>query len=671
MVRNLPSQFLIFIILWACSNLSAYSQPPTPPPSCLDLFNGDTQNAISYVPILLNSGITIDDIGNYQACTISNTSKYFLGSIYNTTDGMLYLGNIGLCLPSNCTVEFVNSSIPALIITLGELNLIDPIFEDLEMVVSDPLVIDYENNFYTYFTIVVLVILSIFVVIGTFQPYAGINWQNKKLENTSIIDDTVNNFKSVISSTKIDPTPSEKFFDCFNAIKNFNKLFSTKILEGHDLDIGIFNGIRTLSFFYVVYGHEYFFRARAAVTLQEMLTIINEKWMVFVMAGLYAVDVFFFLSGFFVAFVMTDKLKKMRPSIINYLTLVFHRYIRIMPLYIMVLLIYWKLSVLAGSGPLWASNVDLVNSTCDGTWWQHLLLIDNWGVAAFNSPYCFDWGWYLACDFQLFLVTPFFLWLYVKNQKMGKLAIIAFLTVLIAVTFVVTFVDQVVSFPAQDIGTGNGYNWYYIMPYTRGSPYVFGLLFALLYKEWKSSENNEWYISLILRSRIFRIFVSFLGIGIIMFVIWIVSPLLTNPDAWSNNSKYAWSAICRPLFVAGVTLFILPSLFGKNRFFTGMLNNSFFLVMAKISFCGYLVHLMIINMATSNSKGEYIATNLDLAYDWCSSVMLSTLLSIILILLIETPCVNLELTYLRKRHVKKVVDTDEPLFASTSRKEFK
>ena len=89
------------------------------------------------------------------------------------------------------------------------------------------------------------------------------------------------------------------------------------------------------------------------------------------------------------------------------------------------------------------------------------------------------------------------------------------------------------------------------------------------------------------------------------------------------------------------------------------MNNGFFTVMARISYGGYLVQYMIIQTASSMSQGNFITTNLDLFYDWLTTVVLSSVLSIILILLVETPFVNIELTYLRKRHVKRIQNVDE------------
>jgi len=59
----------------------------------------------------------------------------------------------------------------------------------------------------------------------------------------------------------------------------------------------------------------------------------------------YAVDVFFFLGGFFSGFVLTKKLANTKiihfPFI--YITAILHRALRILPAYMTALFIYWKL----------------------------------------------------------------------------------------------------------------------------------------------------------------------------------------------------------------------------------------------------------------------------------------------------------------------------------------
>ena len=52
----------------------------------------------------------------------------------------------------------------------------------------------------------------------------------------------------------------------------------------------------------------------------------------------------------------------------------------------------------------------------------NMFFIDNFGNHGPNGRhYCFGWGWYLAVDFQLFMITPFIFLAYKKSKKFGLL----------------------------------------------------------------------------------------------------------------------------------------------------------------------------------------------------------------------------------------------------------
>jgi hypothetical protein len=79
------------------------------------------------------------------------------------------------------------------------------------------------------------------------------------------------------------------------------------------------------------------------------------------------------------------------------------------------------------SGPVWGNYVETA-AYCDNSFWKNLLFIDNLFQHENNGlEYCFGWGWYLANDFQIFLITPPLLILYAKNTKAGIFSLISIL----------------------------------------------------------------------------------------------------------------------------------------------------------------------------------------------------------------------------------------------------
>ena len=96
---------------------------------------------------------------------------------------------------------------------------------------------------------------------------------------------------------------------------------------------------------------------------------------------------------------------------------IFHRYCRIIPAYLVAMMIYWKVVVLSGSGPLWPNFIDRT-SDCEYMW-RNVLFIENlfsmWG----DMHYCFGWGWYLSNDFLFFLISLLCIIIYCYNNFIG------------------------------------------------------------------------------------------------------------------------------------------------------------------------------------------------------------------------------------------------------------
>lgn len=67
-------------------------------------------------------------------------------------------------------------------------------------------------------------------------------------------------------------------------------------------------------------------------------------------AGLFAVDTFFFIGGFLVAYsVLRQKMK----SKWNYALAIFLRALRLWPAYLMTILIFYSMFIHTNSGPFW------------------------------------------------------------------------------------------------------------------------------------------------------------------------------------------------------------------------------------------------------------------------------------------------------------------------------
>eukprot|EP01016_Furgasonia_blochmanni_P021925 TRINITY_DN24030_c0_g2_i1.p1 TRINITY_DN24030_c0_g2~~TRINITY_DN24030_c0_g2_i1.p1 ORF type:complete len:213 (+),score=82.32 TRINITY_DN24030_c0_g2_i1:40-639(+) len=138
------------------------------------------------------------------------------------------------------------------------------------------------------------------------------------------------------------------------------------------------------------------------------------------LGAVYAVDVFFFMSGFLFCFIFLAKIAKspkgLTPAV--YGMTLFHRIYRLWPCLFLTIMLWWKVAPALGSGPMWNEFIKSTKA-CDQEWWPALLFVDNFH-SSFNTQYCLPWGWYLSTELQMFLLAPIVVYIFKKNQTAGK-----------------------------------------------------------------------------------------------------------------------------------------------------------------------------------------------------------------------------------------------------------
>lgn len=106
-----------------------------------------------------------------------------------------------------------------------------------------------------------------------------------------------------------------------------------------------------------------------------------------------------------------------------------HRYLRYTPSLAVIILFHVAFTKLLGSGPFFVANTE----NCENYWWTALLHVTVYTNPAFPVNFhnilklfifnfffkCIDVAWYLAVDFQLFLISPILIY---PVWKWGKKA---------------------------------------------------------------------------------------------------------------------------------------------------------------------------------------------------------------------------------------------------------
>eukprot|EP01017_Pseudomicrothorax_dubius_P040250 TRINITY_DN6276_c0_g1_i1.p1 TRINITY_DN6276_c0_g1~~TRINITY_DN6276_c0_g1_i1.p1 ORF type:complete len:414 (-),score=43.03 TRINITY_DN6276_c0_g1_i1:45-1286(-) len=382
----------------------------------------------------------------------------------------------------------------------------------------------------------------------------------------------------------------------------------------------------------VILGHELNSSIALSMNVEDFPDIAADPNTAYFYGAEFAVDVFFYLSGFFFVFIFFKKFRNKAFGIKEFFLTFLHRLIRILPAYLVLILITWKLLQFIGNGPFWSVIIDMLQQNCQNKAWTDIVFLNNFFTKD-TSEDCIGWGWYLGCDMQLFLMMTLVSIVVLKHNFLGK----TLLWILLITSLIYSyFLALNLGFSA--LGTNSPYfsQAYYFPPWTRGPPYILGMLVALWYIEEKGKITKFFA-----RSRILQIISSFLGLYTMHYVVAFIKPMLRDPNYYSPEQSALYISLSRTAFVAGMTAFLLPGFVGA-KLLKNVLGNKFFETTAKLNFSTYLIHAVIIVWKDFNSRSSFFLSFREVFYRSLTTTVFSFGIALVLHILVELPFSNLE-----------------------------
>jgi peptidoglycan/LPS O-acetylase OafA/YrhL len=279
--------------------------------------------------------------------------------------------------------------------------------------------------------------------------------------------------------------------------------------------------------------------------------------------GWAGVDLFFVLSGFLIGGILLDA----RESENYFQTFYLRRFFRILPIYYLWLALFIVAAFLFGSsvGTVYANDQSVVKLLP-----AYFLFLQNYLQLPFAS---FAWlwlavAWSLGVEEQFYLVSPPL----VRFLSIRKLK-----SVLIATLFVAPFLRVALYL----LWSGGKFAMYVWMP-CRADSLAIGVLAALL---WREGTIQAWYAA---HRRHFHTLLGILALAMPFFIKWLFSPYAF----WMGFVGYSWLA----LFFACL---LLQGLLEPHGIWGRFLNLAFLREMGRLSYCIYLIHLLILGLCHS------------------------------------------------------------------------
>ncbi|CAL8093182.1 unnamed protein product [Calicophoron daubneyi] len=401
------------------------------------------------------------------------------------------------------------------------------------------------------------------------------------------------------------------------------------------------NGIRTLSMLWVIFGHCAIFIALTSNNIKTALEHILNRWTYEVLvSATVSVDVFFFLSGLLSTYLTLNGYRRTIGWVQKtrfWTVYVIHRFVRLTPLYMFVVIIYTGLFAHLYEGPFYPIDItasDLRN--CRNTWYISYL-----GNLVRAREMCCAWSWYLANDFQFSIVlAPIFISLIALSWIAG-VVFAGLLVVSSAVTYCwLSYANNFGLLPMKE-------HWFddlYVKPYSRWGTYAIGMLLG-----WILLDHPRLPLR---RTSSNRILVPFIGVTIstILCLAVVYGPFeLAKVDITSPKFLEAsiYTAFSRPGFIIGVAIIVFLCVTGWAEPYRLVLSWSGFRIPARLTYGAYMIHLAIIYYCVSATKAAFIYDELFLVTFFLSMIVLAYLGSFVLSVLTESPVMAIE-KYLRE-----------------------
>ncbi|XP_028392817.1 nose resistant to fluoxetine protein 6-like isoform X2 [Dendronephthya gigantea] len=431
-------------------------------------------------------------------------------------------------------------------------------------------------------------------------------------------------------------------FLCFSLIRNTKKIFNTDVPPSAITSI---NGIRVISIWWVILGPVFLYFVLSPIVQNKIQYVEDAKKLSVmpVINAYYAVDSFFFLSGLLVAYTCLRKIAK-NDGKFNWVLFYVHRFWRLTPSYMFVILFTVHVKGLISDSPYW--NVYYKDPFCEDKWWTNLLYINNFYPEEFNEQ-CIGWTWYLANDMQFFVISPVLLVLAYRKKWRGLLissgALLCISSITIAALIGDYDLDPVVNLKSIVRGSPELHKkaaefdkYVYNKPYCRIQPYLIGFVlgYAIYAKYRVPIRRRGWLLAVIGWS---------IAFAIAMTVVYApYQSTLPGNREWNKTENIFFGTFQRLLWGLVLAWVTYACHYGYGSYIQQFLSARFWIPLSRLTYSVYLIHMVVISFMFFATTHQVHYDLLTASYFFITATVLSYAVGFILAVVIEFPSENLE-----------------------------
>ncbi|XP_059055499.1 O-acyltransferase like protein-like [Achroia grisella] len=390
---------------------------------------------------------------------------------------------------------------------------------------------------------------------------------------------------------KRDVKKANKLYLSFSVYTNTNRLVTYKPVPGA---LECLDGIRAIAMIWVIIGHTYVNQLTSAVVHNplDIKEFLESFWSLWITAGPITVDTFFALSGLLLIYSTAGKMTGMK-LVKNLHLFYLNRYLRLFPVLAACVLLQASLFHRVSDGPAW-DEIGRQTHHCREYWWTTLLYMQNY----YNPGYmCLPHSWYLAIDFQLFLICPLILFFVVSGKK--RTAWITLTTALLlslaggtTFNFLMGFKGGPVTLSPLKEGQPDYFSYYYVNTLPRSPPFFVGMIFGYILHLCRGKNivlpkiqvAFYWLLAIILSSGAM-----------------ICNYFIIQEDFDNQTVNDLVNSFMRPVWALSICWMIFACVHGYAGPINWVLSHAMWKVLARLSYAMYLFHyplIIVVNATT-------------------------------------------------------------------------
>ncbi|XP_076451827.1 uncharacterized protein LOC143287601 [Babylonia areolata] len=416
----------------------------------------------------------------------------------------------------------------------------------------------------------------------------------------------------------------------FSVLTNMPKILSGKKSPNA---IHCLHGIRFFSMLWILLGHTYNYGIVSVIdnpttaNLVEADAIFKRFTFQAIMAGGFTVDTFFVLSGLLVTYLTLKEMAKGKKGCGYWIMFYVHRFWRLTPMYMVVLMVFCCLHIYLGGGPLWPQVLEAADD-CKDSWWTNLLYVNN---LVNVDKMCMGWTWYLANDMQFYWISPIFLIPLSLMAPLGVVMVVSLMGMGIALSF---YFEHKNGGDLLTMHEDGGY-WkeVYIAPWCRVAAYTVGMLLGFVLFRVKRT-------TLRMPTAVVGWLLTW-AVGLFLCYI----PYTKNKAGgteWTVWEYSAYEAFGRPAWAMCVAWIIFACHNNRGGFINSILSWEGFLPVSRLTYAAYLVHPVIMMLHVFSKKALIFIDDYDLAYLYMGHTLTAYLTAFVFSLVAEAPALALE-----------------------------